>query len=448
MEHRRRRLFDSAERRAVRCAAVTWSAAAVLLLGTPAHAIQPLAAFIDSANDANTDLQVARVTTEQRDAEAQRAGGALLPSFTAQGVYTRNQYEVSFPASAIGGGRPGGGTITILPQNQLDASLTLSVPIIDVASWERRSAAQATLDGAKADVEANRAEVARRVAQAYYQLLGNEALLLAAQRALELSRANAALVTDRKAGGTATELDLQRANADVSRAEQDLSAARFAVIMSRRSLETLSGLAAEPSKEFPVDDLHEEAPLEQWLSGTSRLPSVRSAEAAQRSARASSSAASATWLPTLTASAQERITNAPSLTLHNEYYLLQATATWKLDATLPASVRAQRAAAATSAVKLRAAKRNADDAVFRDFYQVESSVEKSRSAREQVKASGVATELARDRFLGGLATQLDVLQSEQDLFRAEVARIQADADLAYARVALRLDAAGREGLDR
>jgi hypothetical protein len=32
------------------------------------------------------------------------------------------------------------------------------------------------------------------------------------------------------------------------------------------------------------------------------------------------------------------------------------------------------------------------------------------------------------------------LQARQDAFSADVARIQADADLAYARVALRLDA--------
>ena len=77
---------------------------------------------------------------------------------------------------------------------------------------------------------------------------------------------------------------------------------------------------------------------------------------------------------------------------------------------------------------------------------MQSSIEKARSARAQVQAETAAAQLARDRFGGGLATQLDVLQAEQDLFKAEVARIQADADLVYARAALRLDAAGPEGM--
>jgi outer membrane protein TolC len=415
----------------------------VVSLASPAQAIQPLSAFIEASDDANTDLQITRSTNEQRDAEADRSTGALLPSFSAQGTYTRNQFEVAFPAMAIGGGT---GTIVILPQNQWDASLTLSVPIIDVAGWERRKAAHAANDGAKADVEATRADVARRVTRAYFQLMANEALLVAAQKALAVSQANVAVVTDRRGGGTATELDVQRASADVSRAEQELSSASFAVVTDRRTLETLSGLSPEPVSQFPIDDLREEAPIEHWMTDTSRLPAVQSAELAQRSAAAGADAASVAWLPTVSASAQERFTNAPSLTLHKSYYPLQATATWKLDATMPAAVRAQRAQAATSAVRARASKRSAEDAIFQDYYQVRSSIEKARSARAQVQAETAAAQLARDRFGGGLATQLDVLQAEQDLFKAEVARIQADADLVYARAALRLDAAGPEGM--
>jgi outer membrane protein TolC len=207
----------------------------------------------------------------------------------------------------------------------------------------------------------------------------------------------------------------------------------------------LSGLTTEPVSQFPIDDLHEEAPLERWLSRSSELPAVKSAQSAERSADASVNAAKSAWLPTVNANATEHFTNAPSLTLHKTYYTLQAIATWRLDATIPAAERAQRAAAITAGMRARATKRSAEDSIFQDFYQVRSSIDKARSARAQVQAAAAAAGLARDRFGGGLATQLDVLQAEQDLFKAEVARIQADADLAYARAALRLDASGPEG---
>jgi outer membrane protein TolC len=52
----------------------------------------------------------------------------------------------------------------------------------------------------------------------------------------------------------------------------------------------------------------------------------------------------------------------------------------------------------------------------------------------------MAAELARDRYGVGAATQLDVIRAQEDAFRAEVTRIQADTDLAYARAALRASA--------
>ncbi len=65
----------------------------------------------------------------------------------------------------------------------------------------------------------------------------------------------------------------------------------------------------------------------------------------------------------------------------------------------------------------------------------------AQSSRAQVAATRLAASLAEDRYESGVATQLDVLQARQDAFSADVARIQADADLAYARVALRMDSA-------
>jgi outer membrane protein TolC len=414
-------------------------------LGEPrAHALQPLDAFLTRASDVNPDLRVSQAIAAQRAAEADRAAGSLLPSFQAQGTYTRNQYEVAFPASLIGGS----GTLTILPQNQLDGSLTLSVPLVDVGAWDRRTEARANRDGASADLASTRLEVARSVARAYFQLLANEAVLLSARHNLDLSRDNAALTATKRQDGTASELDVQRARGDVASGEQQLAKAELSVAMGRRALETLSGLQAEPATTFPEDDLRPEAPLEQWFDATERLPLVQSAAAARRSAEASASVAGSSWIPTLTASAQERLTNAPSLTLHNEYYLLQLTAAWKLDATIPANVRAQRAAAQAAVARADKARRGVEDSIFNDWNQVRVSIEVARAARVQVAAAQIAAGLAHDRYQGGIATQLDVLQARQDLFRADVSRIQADADLGFARASLRVDAARSIGETR
>jgi outer membrane protein TolC len=149
----------------------------------------------------------------------------------------------------------------------------------------------------------------------------------------------------------------------------------------------------------------------------------------------------ASLLPTLSASAQEKFTNATAFVGgHNAIYLFQVTASWKIDTTLVAQTRAQNAAAAAARANEEHARQAAEDAVFRDWQQIRADIDSARSARAQVAAAALAASLAQDRYESGVATQLDVLQARQDAFSADVARIQADADLAYARLALRLDA--------
>jgi outer membrane protein TolC len=109
---------------------------------------------------------------------------------------------------------------------------------------------------------------------------------------------------------------------------------------------------------------------------------------------------------------------------------------------LAPQARAQAAAAAGTRAREDKTRRQVEDAIFDAWQRVATSIDKSRSARSQVQSSASAAELARVRYVGGVATQLDVLQAQQDAFSADIARIQADADLAYARAELRL-AAGR-----
>ncbi|HEY2734562.1 MAG TPA: TolC family protein, partial [Polyangiales bacterium] len=292
----------------------------------------------------------------------------------------------------------------------------------------------------RATEKATQLDVEGSVYRSYYQLVGQEAVLEAAKRSFEVLQKNLEQVQVKVDGGTASELDIQRARAEIARAQGDIASADLAVVTARRQLETASSVSPEPASAFIDDDLHDEQPLDTWLSGANATPRVVSADAAQRAATKNEAAAEAAWYPTLSASAQERVTNATSFTGHAAVYLVQATLAWKFDGTLSPTVRAQDAAAAVNAVRAERAQRVAQDNIYQAWHQVRAAIEKSRAARVQITASQLAAELARDRYSVGAATQLDVLQAQQDAFRAEVSRIQADTDLAYARAALRTSA--------
>jgi outer membrane protein TolC len=114
----------------------------------------------------------------------------------------------------------------------------------------------------------------------------------------------------------------------------------------------------------------------------------------------------------------------------------------KLDLTTWGNIRSQEAAAAIAQAREEAARQQALDQVHEDWFRVHNGIAKSRAARAESQAAAAAVARARERYRQGASTQLELVQAERDAFSAEVSRIQADADLAYARAGLRL-AAGR-----
>ncbi len=332
--------------------------------------------------------------------------------------------------------------IDIQPDDQPDANVVLNVPLINVGNWDRRAAAKATLEGARADEANADLNVTKDILRDYYTLLGAEAVLLSARKNLDVAAHNVKLAGDRKHGGTGSELDVQRAasRSGQGRAERHCWP-QLNVYNTRQDLYSLSGLQAEPADHFPEDDLHEEAPLEIWTSGAGAVPAVQSAVAGRVATEENSRAVKAALYPTLSLLGEEKFTNATAfIGGHNAVYLLQLSATWKLDTTIGAQVHAVDAAVVAAVANEDGVRQAAKDAVFRDWQRIRADIESARSSRAQVAAAQLAASLAEDRYAGGVATQLDLLQARQDAFSADVARTQADADLAYARMALRLDA--------
>ena len=81
---------------------------------------QPLSDFLTAAERANLDARTGAQARERAEAEFAQAWGGLLPSLTASGGWTHNQYDAvqDFPTGATTTK-----TVTIVPKDQLDAQL-------------------------------------------------------------------------------------------------------------------------------------------------------------------------------------------------------------------------------------------------------------------------------------------------------------------------------------
>ncbi|HWA72165.1 MAG TPA: TolC family protein [Polyangiaceae bacterium] len=404
-----------------------------------AHATQPLSAFLERAASQSYDSRESAATFRQREAESDAALGRLLPALSARGVYTRNQYEAAFrPPIVMNGNVVEGPSVVIQKKNQLDGYLQADVPILDLSSYHRYRSQRALSQAASEQQTVTAQDVGRSVAQGYFQFIGSAAVARSARLSVESAEANLKNVEARRSAGVATDLDRERAVANLERARQDVADAELAADLAARSLETLSGLAPTPAEDFAIDDLQEEAPLERWQALAANSAQGRSARSLEDAARESQKAASRALVPTLAATAQEHFSNAGGFSGHSAVYTIQLVAAVRLDYATLANNRAQEVAAEVQGIRAERTQRAVLDATYTAFRRVQTGIVKSRSARAQAAAARRAAELAADRYTAGAATQLDVTLAQRDAFLADAARIQADADLALWRVQLRL----------
>lgn len=410
-----------------------------------ASALQPLEEFLRGARTAGTDEAEARAVRRQAGAEANAALGRALPRLSLRGSYTRNQYETSIELPAAGGGAPS--IVTITPRGQLDGAATLEVPLVDLSTFAAIGAARTAARAAGSAAAATDLRVQARVAQDYYQLVANVALVGSSRRALEVARTGLRTAQERHEAGAAPRLDVDRARAEVERDVQQLAAAELQVSLVARALEsatrTTPDLHDEPAL---ADDLHEEPPLERFQAPDEQLPSVAAAIASRASSEQQAKARRLALVPSLSAVVAERATDNAGFSGKEAYWQGIVALTWSFDLTTLANIRSQEAAADAARAREQRARLAARDDIHQAWMTVRTGIARSRSARVEAEVSARAAQLALERYQAGAAAQLDLLQAQRDAFAADAARIQADAGLVNSRAQLRL-AAGESLLE-
>lgn len=406
------------------------------LAARPASA-QPIERFVIAASRAAVDVRESELAARERQEDEWQSLGRLLPTLSARAAYTRNQNEVSLslPTSATSSN-----TITITPHDQVEASVTVDVPLVDPAAWARVRAARTSTDSARARTSVAITEAQRSVARSYYQWAGATALVDAARTAAAVAQRNVERARARQSNGAGLELDLHRALSELARAEQTVIDAQLTASIAARALQTLTGIA--PSQPSPIEaTLDEEAPLSHWESLASQAPSVQQALADERTTHAQSTAAWWALSPSINATATERVTNAAGF---GQPANLSAglSLSWRLDATTIANARARSTSDALAALRVERSLQRARDDVHSAWWQVHSGIARSRAARARLDAATSAARGAAARLAQGGATEFELLSAQRDEFDARTAVIQADAELVYARIALRL-AVGR-----
>lgn len=418
--------------------ALIMSAGSLMTLTAVQAEAQTLEVYLRAGRTVSVQGRLAELTDDEADARLAVARARLLPSFTATGSYRRNQYEA---VATIPDGEGGFQTGTFTPYDQLEATLVIDVPLFDLTAIRSLAAARRGRAAGEASRELALLEVDRAVARAFYDAVATAELLASAERSAEVAAENLTVIEARVRAGLSSELELERARAEAARSRERVSDAARLRAEAQRRLRVLTDLAAPPAGETAPPELDGDGTLEAHLGELADLPSVRTAEANADAARAELSAVRSGFAPRISASASERMTNGAGFG-YSPAWAVGVTATMRLGADTTANARLARITAERRELEAERARIDAATAIETAFDRVTALVARVTATRSEEEAAERAASIAHNRFEAGLATQLDVLGADRDAFTAEVARVQAEADLHYARIDLRM-AAGR-----
>lgn len=422
-----------------------WALLVALAAPAVAFAERPLGLeeALSLARQNNPSLDSARARVDLSRATVKQAWAALLPQIGAQGRYTHNWREIAFSLPAAPG-MAAGPPFVIQPQEQLDAALSLTVPLVVPAAYPSLKAQKQGLQSAERELDTTTIAVLFGVAQTFFAAAGTDELLVARRHAVEVAKKTLDGTRFRLGAGAATKVDVSRAEIALVRAEVAVDQAEDVQFQTYRALGTLIGLPppfrVTPSPVKPM------AGADLVAEGLAQRPELAALERAIASTDGQILAARLRWAPTLSGFGNARLFNYSGFAGQNYAWALGLQLDWSIfdgglrDAQRDLALAQKRDASA----RLRLAKLNVADEVVNAERTLKT---RARTLAAATRAADLAREtlvLVRVQLDNGSATQLDLLQAQDSLVSAEVGIAQARFEMAVAALSLER-AAGRFG---
>ena len=388
--------------------------------GSPSS--EPLALSLGEAIQRGLEHNLAVLLDEQRvhDAEGRRwqALTSVLPTVSGSLSATREKINLA----AFGFTAPGIPQL-VGPFNVYDARLRLSQPLVDLSALSAAQAGLHTLDAEKARYADTRSLVIAAVTNLYLVAVADRSRVEAADAAEKTADIVHRLAADQNEAGVVPKLDALRADVELRAARQHLIVAKNDVEKDKLALARAIGLPlgqqftladAVPFAAVPTIEIAAAARLA-YDSRDDFKAAVARVSAAEASARAARQA----HLPTLTFDADYGA-------IGNTTPTMLATFTAAANVHVPIfDAGKTRARTLEADADLKTRRAEADDLRARIYYEVQTASLDLAAASDQVSVAGEAVTVAEqalgqaeDRFKAGVASNLEVVQSQQALTAA------------------------------
>ncbi|RDV37172.1 hypothetical protein DV096_14405 [Bradymonadaceae bacterium TMQ3] len=378
------------------------------------------------------DVRLAQNQVDSANTVIRQAYSALFPRFTASGEYTVNQEEVVLD---FGEGLPPGVEVppsVIRPKTDYRWNVAASMRV-NFRSWPLIRQAYAQRDLAQAQVEMTREALDQAAVSTYFNLVMVRRMIDISVQQARSAQTVLGFTEAQVAAGTATEFELTRAQLRAVQTQKEVDRARQQYIQVRKAFAELLQTGDDFDVEVPErpeevqgDDLVERAEENRAAFEVNRL--------AMEVADLGIEDIYYQYLPSLSATFSYGGGKSTALAPGDPRWVLILGAEWTLwdgglrEAQLK-QARAQRVAA-----ELRQEQ---------TLHQIASEIDQARAdvdaARIQLDSGVTELELAQrgveqaeTAFRYGVATQLDVINAQDQLRLAQLARVQDELQLEMA----------------
>lgn len=348
----------------------------------------------------------------------------LLPQISANYAVTRNQQITNAGA--------------IVPwQTRFGPSISLSYVLYDfgVRGYQVETSEYRLL---AANLAHNRVlqDVVFQVEQAYYRLIGNDALVKANELSVRNSETALEAAQKRRESGLATVADIYRTETLVAQARLNLTRSRGELEKSRGQLASVVGLPV--NKSIGVRPLEAPPRIDDVGSSISDLlarakasrPDLVAAEAQVRAAQANAKAVARAGLPSIEVTGGGGHTlftdNRPSVSNYSAGLLLRIPIFTGFRDTY--SVRQAQAQAEAAEASRDTQLRQVEVEVWQGYYDLTTTASSISSTEAQVRSAEQTAQATLARYQSGFGSILDLITAQQDESNARVQRIQSYLD--------------------
>lgn len=279
-------------------------------------------------------------------------------------------------------------------------------------------------------------DVVFQVEQAYYRLIGNDALVRVNGQSLNNAKTALEAAQKRRESGLATVADVYRAETQVAQSQLNLTRSSGELEKSRGLLASVVGLPVNVA--ISVQPLQQPTRITEMTTGISELlekakssrPDLVAAEAQVRAAEANAKAVARAGLPSI------EVTGGGGHTLFNDNRPAASNYNIGLALRIPIftgfrntySARQAQAQADAAAANRDVLFRQTEVEVWQGYYDLNTATSSISSTLAQVRSAEQTSQATLARYKSGFGSILDLITAQQDESNARVQQIQSYLD--------------------